>query len=110
VITMASDVSALQQAMASCIAWLYLLVNSGRVVSYLPQIVALWQCRDGARAISLLTWSYWTLSHVSAVLYGAVVIHDGFVVAISLLNLFCCGLVIALALRRRAAHPTAPAV
>ena len=107
--TTASDVSGLHQAIASSIAWLYLLINSGRVVSYLPQILALWQCRDGARAISLLTWSYWTLSHVSAVLYGAVVIQDAFVVTISLANIVCCGIVIALAMRRRAGQRQAVA-
>jgi hypothetical protein len=89
------------QAMASAIAWLYLVINAGRVISYVPQVVALWQRRDGAQAISLLTWSYWTLSHITAVLYGTVVIDDSFIVTISLLNLVCCGVVMALAIHRR---------
>ena len=54
------------------IGWAYVLVNAGRVLSYLPQIVAVWRCSDGARSISLLTWSYWACSHLTASLYAGI--------------------------------------
>jgi uncharacterized protein with PQ loop repeat len=97
----APDLPAAAGAMASAIAWLYLLTNSARVVSYLPQIIAIWRCRDGAHSISLLTWGYWMMSHLTAVLYGSVVVRDAYFIAISAMNLTCCAAVTCLAARRR---------
>ena len=83
------------------IAWTYLATNAARVFTYVPQVVVVWRCRDGARAISLLTWSSWSVSHLAAVLYGALVAHDHFLVGVSLINLLGCGLVTGIAMRRR---------
>lgn len=83
------------------VTWLYLATNALRVFSYLPQIHAVWRCSDGARAVSLLTWGSWVVSHVFAVLYGVLVVHDLPFVLISLINLLGCGAVTSLALRRR---------
>lgn len=94
------------------IAWAYLVTNAGRVFTYMPQILTVWRCGDGARSISLLTWASWCVSHLSAVLYGALVSQDRFLVLVSLINLTCCGLVTAITLRRRstfAAHQRARA-
>ena len=63
-------------ALLSAVAWLYVVTSSGRVISYLPQIISLWQSRDGAGAVSLATWGYWLLSHTTASLYGLLVVRD----------------------------------
>jgi hypothetical protein len=83
------------------IGWAYMLANTGRVLSYVPQIAAVWRSRDGARSISLLTWSYWTFSHLTATLYAAFVVDDGKLVGVSLGNLSCCAIVVVLAAMRR---------
>lgn len=83
------------------IAWLYLLTNATRIVSYLPQIVVVWRCTDGAASVSLLTWGSWVLSHITAVFYGVLVVHDLPFVLISLINLTGCGCVTLIAMRRR---------
>ncbi|VTU39327.1 hypothetical protein [Variovorax sp. PBL-E5] len=83
------------------IAWIYLVSNSTRVFSYLPQILAIWRCRDGARSISLWSWTSWSISHVTAGLYGMVVAHDAYLVLISVLNLVGCAAVTLVAARRR---------
>jgi hypothetical protein len=89
------------------IAWTYVVANTGRVISYLPQIRAVWKCSDGARSISLITWSYWSFSHLSAVLYAGMVIDDGKLLAVSLGNMTCCITVgVLTALRRRAFRHT----
>ena len=62
-------------SLIATIAWAYLVTNAVRVLSYLPQIVTVWRCRDGARSLSLWTWSLWTASHITAVLYGTLVVH-----------------------------------
>lgn len=83
------------------IAWAFLVTNGARLVTYLPQIAAVWRCRDGARALSLLTWSSWVVGHLTAVLYGAVVLHDGFFVAVALINVAGSAAVVVIAAHRR---------
>jgi hypothetical protein len=83
------------------IGWLYLLTNATRVITYVPQIVVVWRCTDGAMSVSLLTWCSWVLSHVAATAYGLLLVHDVLFVAISLINLAGCGAVAMIAARRR---------
>lgn len=85
----------------SLVAWAYLLANGARIVAYLPQIRAVWRCRDGAASISLLSWSTWTLSHVAALLYALLVLRDLPFLLVTSLNLAGCGAVTWIALRRR---------
>ena len=84
------------------IAWLYLLTNATRLVTYLPQIVVVWRCTDGARSVSVLTWGSWVLSQGTAMLYGTLVLRDLPFVLISLINFVGCACVTVIALRRRA--------
>lgn len=83
------------------IAWLYLATNALRVLSYLPQIAAVWRCRDGATALSLWAWALWTLSHATAAAYGVRVLGDPLFVGVSLLNLAGCAAVTWIACCRR---------
>ncbi len=85
---------------ASSIAWFYLISNSLRGFTYIPQIVVAWRSRDGARSLSLLTWGAWLVAHVAAVMYG-LVLRDAFFTGISLINCTGCALVTAIAVRRR---------
>ncbi len=88
-------------AMLAAIAWMYLLTNAARIVTYVPQVLAVWRCSDGARSIALLTWGTWTLSHVAAILYGTLVIFDLPMVFIAAINLLGCGAVTGVAMHRR---------
>ena len=58
------------------VSWLFLLTNTGRIVAYLPQIRAAWTCPSGARSVSLLTWSYFAVAHLAALLYAIHVLRD----------------------------------
>ena len=97
----------------AAIAWAYLAINATRIFTYVPQIIAVWRCTDGARAISLLTWGSWAVSHLSGLAYGALVLHDRFFVVITTINLLGCTSVTSIAAmhRWRLHHPpdtTAP--
>jgi hypothetical protein len=83
------------------IVWLYVITNATRAVTYIPQIVVVWRCTDGARSVSLLTWGSWVLANVSAVLYAWCVIGDLPLVLISAVNLVGCAAVTGLAMQRR---------
>jgi hypothetical protein len=60
----------------SVIGWLFLIANSGRLLAYLPQIVAAARCDAGAKSVSLLTWGYFAFAHLTALLYAMFVLHD----------------------------------
>ena len=85
----------------AAISWFDLVTNSARIFTYIPQIIAVWRCQDGARAILLLTWGSWVISHLAAIAYGVLVVHDVFFVVISTINLTGCGAVTVLAAHRR---------
>lgn len=87
-------------SVASSIAWFYVIANALRGFTYVPQVVAAWRSRDGARSLSLLTWSAWLVANVAAVLYG-LVLRDVFFTCISLINCAGCSLVTGIAARRR---------
>ncbi|MEO5793717.1 MAG: hypothetical protein ABIP34_01450 [Rhodoferax sp.] len=84
------------------IAWAYLITNVTRVVTYLPQIFAVWRCKDGALSVSLLTWGSWVISQATGLVYGMLVLRDLPFVLISLINLLGCTCVTAIAMQRRA--------
>ncbi len=82
----------------------YTAVNSLRVFSYLPQIAKVTRARDRAEAISLLTWTLWTLSNVTTSVYGALIIGDALLMAIFAANAVCCVIVITIVLWKRRRH------
>ncbi|WP_394792018.1 hypothetical protein [Rhodoferax sp.] len=84
------------------IAWVYLATNATRVVTYVPQILAVWRCTDGALSVSLLTWGSWVLSQAAAMLYGVLVVRDLPFVLIALINFLGCACVTAIGMQRRA--------
>ena len=47
------------------ITGIYVACNTVRLLSYVPQIVAVARENSGAHAISLVTWLFWTLSNAT---------------------------------------------
>ena len=79
----------------------YTAVNSLRVFSYLPQIAKVTRAPDRAEAISLLTWTLWTVSNVTTSVYGALIVGDNLLMSIFAANAVCCLAVIAIVLWKR---------
>jgi uncharacterized protein with PQ loop repeat len=92
---------AAQASTAEWVAWLYVVTNSVRIIAYAPQIRAVLKARDGAQAVSITTWTFWTFAHLTAILYGWLVVHDGFFCAIFAGNLTCTAAVALIATRKR---------
>ena len=84
-----------------CVAWVYVITNSLRVFFYAPQIHAVLKSEDGAQALSIATWSFWTFANLTATLYGWFVIHDGAFCAIFAGNLACTAAVTLIAAKKR---------
>ena len=83
------------------VAWVYVITNSLRVFFYAPQIRAVLKAEDGARALSIATWGFWTFANLTATLYGWFVIHDSAFCAIFAGNLACTAAVTLIAIRKR---------
>jgi hypothetical protein len=54
----------------------FALVNSVRIVAYLPQILKAAQDSNGASAISFTTWGLFLLSHLMTILYAVICLGD----------------------------------
>jgi len=95
-------------AAADWVAWVYVATNSLRVFFYAPQIRAVLKAEDGARAVSIATWGFWTFANLTAMLYGWFVIHDSAFFAIFSGNLACTAAVTLIAVRKRLDRRTSP--
>jgi hypothetical protein len=87
--------------LVDCVAWMYVVTNSLRVFFYAPQICAVFKAEDGAQAVSIATWSFWTFANLTGALYGWFVLHDGAFGAVSAANLACTAAVTLIAARKR---------
>lgn len=91
------------------VAVLFGLFNGLRLVSYLPQIVAVARDRNGARSISFSCWSIWIGANASTAGYAGLRLGDPAMAAVGSFNAICCATVLVLALCKRAAARRAAA-
>ena len=89
------------QDFITLISWIYLITNTVRIFFYAPQIHAVFKASDGASAVSIMTWGFWTFANFTAALYGWFAIHDTDFTAIFVGNFLCTGLVTLIAAVKR---------
>src|SRR5437667_7306173 len=54
----------------------FALLNGGRVLAYMPQILCVYRCQNGAPAVSLMTWLMFTAANLATVSYAITVSSD----------------------------------
>jgi uncharacterized protein with PQ loop repeat len=82
----------------------YATVNWLRVLTYLPQIAKVARAQDRAEAISVVTWTLWTVCNVTTSIYGALIVRDLSLTAIFASNAVCCAVVVTIVLWKRKRH------
>jgi len=77
--------------------------NSVRVIAYLPQIYKAATDRNGASAISSLTWSLFLFANISTTAYALINRADVWMAVCFALNALCCLVILATAFMKRSA-------
>jgi hypothetical protein len=79
----------------------FAIANGGRVIAYVPQIMRV--CRDpnGAAAVSVTTWIFFTAANVATVIYALTALDDVVTASVFGLNAIGCLLIVALTVFRR---------
>lgn len=72
----------------------FLLTNIGRVLAYLPQIIAIARDEDRAKAVSCSTWSLFFLSNLSSALYAGLLGADAAMTFAFAVNTACCATIV----------------
>lgn len=80
---------------------IFSISNCLRVIAYVPQILRVMRDREGATAVSCMTWLLFSLSHLSTVLYALLVISDWRMAVIFFANLLCSLTILGLTLYKR---------
>jgi hypothetical protein len=84
---------------------LYIIFNTGRVLSYLPQIFAVAREKSAATAISLVTWLFWTGANLTTGLYATFKVPDFYLALMSYGNALGCIAVVIIVMFKRAKYP-----
>ena len=81
---------------------IYALCNAARLLSYVPQTIAIAREGSGAYAISLISWIFWSTGHAATALYCTTVVHDPLLAGMMWGNTGgCLGVVLLTVLKRR---------
>lgn len=83
---------------------LFALLNLGRTLAYVPQIVSICRDTNGATAVSIVTWSTFAAAHAATVAYIITASNDAVMAGVFALNAFGCALIALLAACKRAQH------
>jgi hypothetical protein len=79
----------------------FALLNGGRVIAYMPQIICVYRDPHGAVAVSLMTWLMFSASNIATVGYALTVSSDLVVAGVFALNALGCLVITALIMFRR---------
>ena len=82
----------------------FALLNGGRVVAYMPQIVCVYRDQNGAAAVSLMTWVMFSAANLATVSYALTVTSDLVVAGVFAANALGCLIITALIAMRRIAR------
>lgn len=47
------------------VTWTFFAANGGRILAYIPQLLAALKCENGAKSVSPMTWGYFAFAHLT---------------------------------------------
>jgi hypothetical protein len=85
----------------SVVFGIFTLVNSLRILAYIPQMLTAAKDVNGATGISYATWTLFLVSHLTTIAYAIVCLEDSIMSLIFLGNALACLAVIAITFVKR---------
>jgi hypothetical protein len=82
----------------------FTVLNGGRIVAYLPQIICVCRDRTGASSVSMMTWGMFCSANLATVFYALTITGDKIIAGVFALNAIACTVIFALILRKRLAY------
>jgi hypothetical protein len=79
----------------------FAVLNGGRAVAYLPQMIRVYRDPGDAAAVSIATWVLFAASNAATVGYALVVSGDRVVAAVFAMNAVCCVAIVAMTICKR---------
>ena len=79
----------------------FAVLNSGRALAYVPQIVRVYRDQNGAAAVSLVTWVLFASSNLATAVYAYTIYRDAIMATVFALNALACLLVVVLTAMKR---------
>ena len=95
------ELAVTQEMWVHSITAIYAGCNVVRLLFYIPQMLAVMRDPCGACAISVSTWTFWTLSHAVTTIYCGMVVSDALLAAMMLGNTLGSCVIVALTARQR---------
>lgn len=86
------------------VTWAFFAANGGRILAYIPQLVAAWKCENGAKSVSRMTWGYFAFAHMTGILYGLIVIHNAQMALVFAGNFVVCSLLVGIVTWKEIRH------
>ena len=81
---------------------IYTACSAVRLLFYVPQMMAVARERSAAHAISLTSWTFWSISHAATAMYASTITNDVLLSAMMCGNAVgCIGIVAMTAIKRR---------
>ena len=93
-----------QELLLHSITAIYAVCNVVRLLFYVPQLLAVARDPLDACAISLSTWTFWTLSHAVTTVYCGMVVCDLLLAAMMFGNTVGSCAIVGLTAHKRFAH------
>ena len=77
------------------------MLNTARLIGYLPQMLRIYGDADGARAVSIATWTLFAAANLATVSYAVVVADDTAMAVVFGLNTIGCLIIVGLTVWKR---------
>jgi len=76
--------------LAECSFGAFMILNTARLVGYFPQIMRVLRDADGARAVSIATWTLFAAANMATVSYALIAANDAAMAVVFSLNTMGC--------------------
>lgn len=79
----------------------FALLNGGRVIAYVPQMIRVYRDPHGAAAVSVATWALFAAANIATVCYALVIVGDRVVAIVFAMNAAGCLAIVAMTVFKR---------